>query len=270
MINFSVLMSSYIKDNPDELRIALKSIWDNQTVKPAEIVIVKDGPLTHELDAVIAEFAQRAPVKTVPLPQNVGLGQALAVGLTHCTCDYVARMDGDDISVPDRFEKQCAYIAMYPDTDILGGEIVEFVGSFDHICAARRVPEANKEIHKCCRARSPFNHASVIFRREFILQIGNYESLDKYEDYWLWIRAVHAGAKCANLQETLLNARAGDNMISRRRGWDLFCKEIELIKRMANLRFIKKTSIPYLFCCRALPRLLPVFMIKIVYKFLRK
>ena len=269
-MNFSVLMSSYVKDNPDELRIALKSIWDDQTVKPAEIVIVKDGPLTPELDAVIAEFSQCAPVKIVPLSQNMGLGQALAVGLTHCSCDYVARMDGDDISVPDRFKKQCDYIAMYPDTDILGGEIVEFVGSVENICAIRCVPKTNKEIHKCCLSRSPFNHVSVMFRREFILQIGNFESLEKYEDYWLWIRAVHAGAKCANLPKVLVKVRAGDNMIARRRGWDLFCKEIELIKRMVNLRFIKKTSVPYLFCCRALPRLLPVFMLKIVYKFLRK
>lgn len=270
MITFSVLITCYIKNNPDELRLALKSIWDDQTVKPTEVVIVKDGPLTSELDVVIDEFAAKAPTKIVALPNNVGIGAAAAVGVSNCSCDYIARMDSDDWSVPDRFEKQCAYIAMYPDTDILGGEIVEFVGSSENICAIRRVPKTNKEIHKCCRSRAPFNNVSVIFRREFILQIGNYESWDKYEDYWLWIRAVHAGAKCANLPEVLVNVRAGDDMIARRRGWDLFCKEIELIKRMVNLRFIKKTSVPYLFCCRALPRLLPVFMLKIVYKFLRK
>ena len=95
-MNFSVLISSYIKDNPDELTIALKSIWDDQTVKPSEIVIVKDGPLSPELDAVIENFTQHAPVKIVPLEKNQGLGMALAAGVEHCSYDYIARMDGDD------------------------------------------------------------------------------------------------------------------------------------------------------------------------------
>lgn len=269
-MNFSVLMSSYIKDKPDELQLALKSIWDDQSVKPAEIVIVKDGPLTPELDAVIEEFAQVAPIKTVPLEKNCGLGQALAIGLTHCSFDYVARMDSDDISTPDRFEKQCDYIISHPEIDIIGGGITEFIGAPENIYASRIVPLSNEAIHSYARKQSPFNHVTVMFRKDFILRIGNYEPFEKYEDYWLWIRAVHAGAECVNLPETLVLVRAGENMISRRRGYYLFCQELELIKRMAKMKFINKTSVPYLFCCRAVPRLLPVFVLKIIYKFLRK
>ena len=109
-MKFSVLISSYCKDDPAELSVALKSVWDDQSVKPSEIVIVKDGPLTAQLDAVIDGFAESAPVKIVPLPENRGLGRALAIGVEHCSCELIARMDGDDISMPDRFEKQLSFM----------------------------------------------------------------------------------------------------------------------------------------------------------------
>ena len=176
-MKFSVLMSSYVRDNPDELRLAFKSIWDDQTVKPSEIVIVKDGPLTPELDAVIEEYSQNAPVKIVPLAENGGLGKALAIGLTHCSCDYVARMDSDDISVPDRFEKQCSYIAAHPDVAICGGVILEFKKDLNEIIGKRELPLSDKEIKSFVRSRNPFNHMTVFFNKNEILRAGNYEHL---------------------------------------------------------------------------------------------
>lgn len=269
-MKFSVLMSSYVKDNPDELRIALKSIWDDQTVKPAEIVIVKDGPLTHELDTVIAEFAQCAPVKTVPLPQNVGLGRALAVGLTHCSCDYVARMDGDDISVPDRFEKQCDYIAAHSEVSICGGMIVEFKNDLNDIIGKRELPLHDQEIKRFIRARNPFNHVAVFFKREMVLRAGNYEHILGYEDYYLWCRVLAQGGIGANLPDVLVYVRAGENMLKRRRGWKLAWSEVKLAYKMWEIGIL-----PFWMMCRNLllkptVRFMPVSVLKIIYSHLRE
>ncbi len=269
-MDFSVLISSFAKDKPEELQIALQSIWDDQTVKPTEIVIVKDGPLTAELDAVISDFATRAPVKIVPLPENVGLGKALAVGVENCSCEYIARMDSDDISVPDRFKKQCDFIQNNPATDFLGSAINEFVDDPAKPYSSKYVPAANEDIRRYARSRSPFNHMTVMYRRSFVLRVGNYQPFDKYEDYWLWIRAIHAGAVCANIPEPLVMARAGENMINRRRGYKLFLREINLIKKMRQIGFIPRIMVPYLFVCRALPRILPLFVLKRIYKILHK
>ncbi len=268
-MNFSLLISTYCKDKPEELAAALYSIWDSQSVKPAEIVIVKDGALTPELDTVIDDFSRRAPVVTVPLVRNQGLGRALAVGLEKCRYSYVARMDSDDIALPDRFEKQIAYLTQHPETDILGSAISEFVDKPENIYAKRSVPLSNEEIHTFCKRRCPFNHMTLILRKEFILKVGSYQHFMKYEDYWLWIRAVHAGAVCANLSDVTVNVRAGDDMLNRRRGWALFTAELTLIKNMRKIKFISDRDLLVLFFCRAVSRLLPLKIFKVVYHFLR-
>ena len=126
-LDFSVLLSVYWKENPDWLRLSLKSIWEDQSLKPAEIVLVKDGPLTDRLEAVISQFKQSAPLKIVPLSQNQGLGRALNEGLKFCSFDLVARMDTDDISKPDRFEKQIRFISQHPDISVVGSWVDELI-----------------------------------------------------------------------------------------------------------------------------------------------
>lgn len=269
-MNFSVLMSSYIKDKPEELQLALKSIWDDQTVKPAEIVIVKDGPLTPALDAVIDEFSARAPVKTVPLPQNVGLGKALAAGVENCTCEYIARMDGDDISLPDRFEKQCDFFSKTPDTAICGGMIQEFQGSPDNIISKRILPQDDAEIRTFAKKRNPFNHMSVFFSRKAILDAGNYQHLPGYEDYWLWCRVLASGGKGKNLPDILLLVRAGENMLKRRRGWALAASEVDLAKKQYSIGFLSKIEAIRNIILKASVRLMPVFLLKIIYSNLRE
>ena len=123
---FSVLLSVYNRETAKYLSSALKSIWEDQSLKPDEIVIVKDGPLPIELDSVITEFEKVAPVKCLALERNYGLGIALAKGLLICSCDIVARMDSDDIARPDRFEKQIKFMVDYPEYDMVGSNIAEF------------------------------------------------------------------------------------------------------------------------------------------------
>ena len=114
---FSVLLSVYKKEHPTYLKQSLDSLFA-QTLPPDEIVLVKDGPLTPELEAVVTEYQSRYPMlKVVPLPQNQGLGKALNEGLKHCSYELVARMDTDDIAKPERFERQMQVFREHPETD---------------------------------------------------------------------------------------------------------------------------------------------------------
>ena len=269
-MKFSVLISSYYKDDPDELREALHSIWDAQTLKPAEIVIVKDGPLSTELDLVIDDFAKTAPVKIIPLVQNLGLGLALAEGILHCSHSYVARMDGDDISVFNRFEKQLSFMCAHPEVDICGGMIEEFANTPTNVIGKRVLPENHNDIVNFLKKRSPFNHMTVMYKKEIVISAGNYLHFSNYEDYWLWARIIVNGGRCANLPDVLVKVRAGDNMLFRRKGWKFFIKEFEMAFKLKQLGVLTRWEA---FCnavLRGTVRLLPVFFLRMVYRKLRE
>lgn len=270
-MNFSVLISSYHKDKPEELALALKSIWDDQTLKPAEIVIVKDGLLTTELDAVFDEFAKRAPVKFCSLEKNVGLGKALAIGVEACSNEYIARMDGDDISMPDRFEKQVQFLEANPDVALCGGMIQEFVGSPENVTGKRILPEDHHDISRFCKWRSPFNHVTVFYRKQAILDVGNYQHFLFYEDYWLWARVLVHGYQTSNLPDIMVKVRSGGNMLSRRKGWRFFKGEIILAKRMRAIGLINTFEMLRNMLFRSTVRLLPLRIFTWVYsQFCRK
>ena len=116
MLLFSVLFSLYHKETPSNLRSSLDSIFA-QTLKPNEVVLMEDGPLTDNLYQVVEEYLVLYPsiFKVVKLPQNVGLGRALNEGLKYCSYELVARMDTDDIAKPNRFEKQVTLFKAHPD-----------------------------------------------------------------------------------------------------------------------------------------------------------
>ncbi len=218
-IDLSILLPVYKGDSPLTLDTAIKSVVE-QTRPPDELVIVRDGELTVELDTVINEWRDdgQVPVTRVTLSRNLGLGGALKKGMNHCSGEYVARMDADDISVPERFELQMEYLQEHPEVDILGGYIAEFVDDPDNVLARREVPTDHEEITEMARFRSPFNHATVVMRRELALEAGNYRAVDYIEDWDLWSRMFLSGATGANLPEVLLKMRAGEDLYGRRGG----------------------------------------------------
>ena len=143
---FSVLISVYNKENSLSLRQSLTSVF-RQKLPPTEVVLLKDGPLTEELDKVIAEYVMRYPeLKIVSLPVNQGLGKALNEGLKHCSYDLVARMDTDDIAKPDRFEKQIRVFQEHPELDVVGAWIDEFEETTSNIISTRKLPEVHDDI----------------------------------------------------------------------------------------------------------------------------
>lgn len=225
---FSVLMAVYAKDNPAWIAQALDSVLHN-TVPPAEIVVVQDGPVPPGISRVLAEYRAKYPrIKPVVLEQNRGLGIALQKGLEACSCELVARMDADDISLPERFEKQLACFAQTPDLAVLGGIIEEVDAETLHLIAIRRVPQTDEQCRKFLKTRSPFNHVSVMFKKNLILQVGNYQPFHLMEDYYLWARCAAQHFKMGNMSSILVRVRVNAAMYGRRGGWEYFKSNVAL------------------------------------------
>ena len=231
---FSVCMSVYKNDRPEYVDIAIQSIFIKQTVKPNEIVLVVDGPISMELESLIDNYSTKySEIFTIiKLEKNQGLGNALRVAVEKVKYDWVARMDSDDIAAPDRFEKQKSFLQANLDVDIVGGQITEFIDVESNIVGLRNVPVLSADINVYIKARCPFNHMTVMFRKDKILAVGNYIDWHYNEDYFLWIRMFLAGCQFANLPETLVNVRVGKEMYQRRGGWKYFLSEAKLQKYM--------------------------------------
>lgn len=270
MLQFSVLISVYAKENPRYFDLALKSIWQNQTLKPDEIIIVKDGPIPGDLESILKNQSENIPIKIVSLSINMGLGYALSIGVEECSHNIIARMDSDDICAPDRFQKQLEYLKAHPEISLLSSNIAEFDEDPSLVRGVRKVPCKHIEILSFAKRRNPMNHMAVIFRKSAVIDAGNYQPFRGYEDYFLWVRMLHKGYIAANLNENLVFARVGNNMIARRQGIKFFKEELRLQKEFRNLGFIDLWGWSQNILFRAIPRLLPVFVLNLIYKTLRK
>lgn len=240
-MKFSVLMSIYIKEKTEYVRACFNSLL-NQTVKADEWLIVEDGPLTSEMYVLIDEYEKLHPglIRRIPLKQNQGLGRALRVGITYCNNELVARMDTDDIARQDRFEKQINEFKRNPKLDICGSHIIEFEGTIENEIARRNVPLEHSEIAKYQKQRSAFNHMTVMYKKSTVINAGNYEHCPLMEDDMLWIRMLIAGATCKNIDDYLVYARTGQEMIKRRGGWSYFKKYRSGRRKILDTGYIGK------------------------------
>lgn len=241
-LNFSVLMSVYFKELPRYLDLSLKSITDNQILKPNEIVLVKDGPLTKELDEVIDKYAlkYRNLFKVINLDKNSGLGKALNIGLQYCTYDLVARMDTDDIAKPERFKEQIGVFKKNSNLDIVGSWIDEFCEEENKIVVKRRreVPETSQEIYNKLKKICAFNHPTVMYRKTKVLGVGSYSQEFSLEDYYLWIRLAISGCLMHNIQKSLLYFRTNEATYKRRGGIKLLKNDLTFQYKLYQLDFI--------------------------------
>ena len=207
-MNYSILLSVYRSDNADYLRLSIESML-SQTLRSNDYVIVEDGPLPEELEAVVVFFEQSYPeFSVVRLEKNVGLGKALNAGLAECKNELVARMDSDDISVPERCERLVSCFQADP-----------FVGTPDNVVGERRVPIDNKAIHEYLRRRDPFNHPAVMFRKSKVLACGSYGDYRKNQDTDLWFKLMSHGCKGSNVDDYLLLFRFDEGTYRKRKSW---------------------------------------------------
>lgn len=270
---FSILISIYYKENPFFFYECMESIWDNQNLKPNEIVLVLDGPIGGELTACVKNWQSKigGTLKIIALPQNVGLGQALNEGLKHCSYDWVFRMDTDDICTADRFEKQVAFIQQHPDVVLFSGQVLEFDQDISDANVLKAVPLTYEEIKEFAKKRCPFNHMAVAYKREVILALGGYQHHLFMEDYNLWLRVIGAGYTVSNLPDMILYARVGNGMHARRKGYEYIKSEKQLLKLKKELKLQSPIHANILFLIRSAFRLIPSSLLGKIYNtFLRK
>lgn len=266
--NFSVLLSVYHKEVPEYLDLALKSIVE-QSYEPNEIVLIKDGPLTPDLDATIYKWQDllNERLKIVPINSNVGLAIALNSGLEYCQFDIVARMDTDDVSLPERFKMQFDFLEKNKHISCVGALVEERDESLTHKVKVRHVPEKHQDIVRFCQRRNPISHPVAMFRKTHVLSVGGYP--DVYpEDYFLWLKMIQSGYKFANIQEVLLNMRTGNNFVSRR-GYKFLKGEVKIYNFMLVTGFIGFWKWVTNVAIRAVVRLSPRYFKVLFYRLLR-
>ena len=259
---YSVLMSVYYKEKPEYLQQSIESILD-QTAPTDDFVLVCDGPLTSELDSVIAQYNT---LHVVRLMENGGLGRALNEGMRHCQNDLIARMDSDDISRPDRCERELKIFKTYPEVDIVSGTIEEFITSPDEVYSRRVLPETSAEIVQFAKKRNPFNHPAVMYRKSAVEAAGGYKDFYLLEDYFLWVRMLLNGSKGYNIQEPVLWMRAGSDLYKRRGGWKYVGSEKKLFSYMLTRGFISKGEYMSAVLSRTAGAMVPNWLRSVLYK----
>lgn len=263
-------MSIYYKEKPEYFDRAMKSIWDEQSIKATEIILVLDGKLTDELYFIITSWKQKLGdiLKIIPLEVNLGLGDALNEGLNHCSYELVARMDTDDIALPYRFKTQLEIFESM-NIDICSGWISEFDDDEHSILSYRKVPELNNQITEYAKKRCPINHPAVMYKKSAVGNAGGYMKMMWFEDYYLWCRMILSGAKFYNIQTTLVNMRAGYTQLERRRGLQYAKSEFQLQKNLLHLKFLNNYEFIRNVTIRFTARIFPKSIVKWIYQKLR-
>ena len=262
---FSLLLSLWAGDDPGFLTQAWTSTVVDQTRRPDEVVVVQDGGVGEALAQRLAELVAASPVPVRHLVlDHRGLGPALDAGLAQCAYDVVARMDADDVSVPQRFEVQLPVVEA--GADIVGSALMEFVDSIDEVVEVRIPPTDPVWIRSAARFRDPFNHPTVVYRREAVRAAGGYQDLALMEDYLLFARMLAGGAEPANVAEPLVYYRIGAGAYSRRGGRDLLRSEIALQRRFRELGITTRAQFVRNVAIRGGYRLLPTRVRRLAYR----
>jgi glycosyltransferase involved in cell wall biosynthesis len=266
---FSVLMSVYHKDKSEYLDLALGSIWTDQKLKPDEIILVQDGPLSNELYFIIDKWKKELKdiLKTYPMHSNKGLACALNEGLKYCSYDYIARMDSDDISCKDRFFEQVKFLDKNINIHVVGSFIEEIDEDGVTIKNVVKYPLLHKDLVDFFIKRDPLAHPTAVFRRSFFDLAGIYnENVPLAEDTLLWCQGFVSGCKFANIPIIGVKFRRTKDFYERRSNWD---KSVGLLKfRLKKINRIMKFGImadvyAVLYFCMAL---LPSKIKKIAYQ----
>ena len=266
-LSFALLITVYNGIHPKWMDACLASVAA-QTRLPNEIVLVEDGILAAQLSGVIDRWANRIPLRRVPKEGPSGAGAAAQFGLRHCQSAWVARLDADDLALPDRFALQLAYLRRHPEVDVLSGYLVEFAQSPDRARHIRQVPLAHRAIARRMRLRCAINNSCVIVRRSKLNALGGYEDLATHEDYLLWMKMLHAGCQFANVPKVLIRVRMDQTTLSRRRGLAAMQQEWRFQRILLRRGYLSPGQFIINTFLRLPPRLLPRSLLALVYSLL--
>ncbi|RKS71133.1 glycosyltransferase involved in cell wall biosynthesis [Actinomadura pelletieri DSM 43383] len=263
---FSLLMTVYGGDHEEHVRAAFHSAVHDQTLRPDQVVLVRDGPVSAELSSCLRELVENCPVEVsyVRLPHNRGLGPALDAGLHAARHDIVARMDADDIAMPHRFQTQVPLVRA--GADLVGAGLLEFGTDISDVVGRRIPPSDPHDIARYSRLHDPFNHPTVVYRRSAVVAVGGYGDLPLMEDYWLFARMIANGARVENIAEPLVYYRVGDGAYERRGGRDLLRSELRLQREMLGEGFISRPQYWRNVVVRGGYRLVPTLIRRPIYR----
>jgi glycosyltransferase involved in cell wall biosynthesis len=264
--DFSLLLPVYRNDDADQFARAFSSSVQAQSVMPAEVVIVQDGEVSGRLAEAIAAAIDTSPVHVehVRIAENGGLANALTVGLAACSHDVVARMDADDVSLSSRFERQIA--AMKTGLDLVGTGMLEFAEDTSEVLGRRTPPVGADAIARYARFHDPFHHPTVMYRKAAVERAGGYEDIGLMEDYWLFARMIHSGARVENIPDALLMYRVGAGAYARRGGTAQFSAEVRLQRALRSIRFTTRLQYVRNITVRGMYRYVPVGIRKRLYR----
>ena len=264
--HFSLLLPVYAGDTADFLRLAFTSSVDDQRLRPSEAVIVQDGPVPQALADELARIEQNSPIPVtlVLLERNSGLTVALNAGLDACAYPVVARMDADDVSTPDRFQRQLALIEQ--GYDLVGTGMQEFDTDPNDPGALRVPPVGPERIRAHARTHNPFNHPTMVYRVAALEAVGRYEPFGKMEDYWLGVRLLASGAKTENIAEPLVRYRVGAGAFARRGGFREARTEWALQRELLRMGFITRSQYLRNVVVKGAYRLMPAALKRVLFR----
>lgn len=266
-LKFSVLMSIYYKENVNYFKKSMESIL-NQEIPPNEIVLVEDGALPDSLNQEIEKFTLKYKnIKVIKLEKNMGLGEALKIGILSCSNEIIARMDTDDIAKSNRFKKQIEIFKNDATIDIVGSAIDQFkeIDGKINIIGVRKVPETNEKIRKRLKFLNAFNHPTVMFKKSKVLLAGNYsEEFNKLEDYYLWVRMALNNCKFYNIQESLLYFRITEDTSKRRSGIKMLLGDLKLHSYFLKNNFINEIEFIRNIIFWSIYRIAPIRFVKFI------
>ncbi|HFU5879307.1 TPA: glycosyltransferase [Enterococcus faecium] len=262
--DYSFLLSVYDKENPSYLDECLKSVFE-QSHPSNDIVLVIDGPINIQLKEIIRKF-ECETLNLVYLEENVGLGDALRIGLEACKNEFILRMDTDDICHPYRAEKQVSFLASRKDVSAVGTPVLEFEDTIHNVTGKKEVPIEYKDVKLYSRYRNPICHPSVAFRKKNILIVGNYERLLLFEDYYLWLKLISNDYVVENIEEPLVWMRVDSNLYKRRGGISYIKKHYNFRKKEKKLGMINEIQFFQIVFVQSLIAIIPNDLRLLFYK----
>ena len=222
MEKVAVILPVYIKDSPLWLNDAVSSII-HQTYKDIKLFVGLDGPSTNEQNIVLEGFSRQPNVKVVHFDENRGMAAVLNDLLVMAFAEgyeYIARMDADDISLPERITKQMAFLAEHPDVDVISGSVLIIDAEGKDKGKVLSYPESHEGcIHRFAK-RNPLAHPAVLFRKRYFDKAGCLyrPEFRKNQDTLLWYDGLIKGVKMGNVQDVVLKFRSTEDMLKNRRG----------------------------------------------------
>ena len=272
MNNLAVIMSLYKNDRLQYVKLAVESIH-GQPLKDFEFYIQFDGIIDVNVEVYLRNLKDER-IKINARSENKGLAFSLNELLQIAMpqgYEFIARMDADDISMPDRFEKQLSYLEVHKDIDCLGGAINEIDENGDDRNKITTYPCNPNETRLFFSKRNPVAHPTVMMRKSLFEKAGGYYPMnyERNEDTMLWYKAYMGGSIIANLADVLLNFRMTDAMFTQRRNGKAFAKSQLKLRKIIN----KDLQFGAIANCYAYAMYLlmisPAWMLKLAYRILR-